>query len=62
MNKYRVMTTSGRIALTADDFTINGSPRVLAFQKSAPTEDDPEGVEIVAMFQCWDYFVRVEDQ
>lgn len=62
MNRYRIMGdfSGGALIVDADDFTVTGSPRILAFQKKAQTEDEPEGIEVVAMFLNWTCFYKLE--
>lgn len=61
MNKYRVTGAFATVIISADDFTVTDSPRVLAFQRKAVMEGEPEGIEIVAMFQDWAYFCKVDE-
>lgn len=60
MNRYKILGEFATILVDADDFTVTGSPRVLAFQRKATTDEEPEGVEIVAMFQNWACFYKLE--
>lgn len=62
MNRYRIMGESGTVVISADDFAVTGSPRVLTFQMAAPTDEEPEGIEVVAMFQDWAYFCKIDGE